>query len=212
MFESDDSKFVVGFAEIKISSELEGYNFGGNFESIDQKKGNSGESWLILDLNPFSNIVKQTTGILSGLWFIGILLTIVFAITSFIIGKRTAKPLKELIIQTKHITKGDYNLDIVTNRKDEIGELATSYNQMKIYLKESTTSILNLNAANQQLAASEQLFKAEKEFSENLLETANSFIVVLDVNANIILFNKYAEKLTEYKKEEVLGKNWFNLF
>ena len=50
------------------------------------------------------------------------------------------------------------------------------------------------------------------EFSENLLETANSFIVVLDVNANIILFNKYAEKLTEYKKEEVLGKNWFNLF
>ena len=81
------------------------------------------------------------------LWFIGIVLTVIFAVTSFIIGKRTAKPLKELIIQTKRITKGDYDFDIVTNRKDEIGELATSYNQMKIYLKESTTSILNLNAA-----------------------------------------------------------------
>jgi len=160
VFESEESKFVIGLAEIKISSEMEGYNFGGDFESIDQKKGNTGESWLILDFNPFSNIVTKTTGILSGLWFISLFLTIVFAITSFIIGRRAAKPLKELIIQTKQITKGDYNFNIVTTRKDEIGELAISFNQMTYYLNESTTSIDKLNIANQKLQTSEEKYRS----------------------------------------------------
>jgi len=69
-----------------------------------------------------------------------------------------------------------------------------------------------LEANNQQLIASEQEIKKEKEFSENLLITANVFILTLDINANITLFNRFAEKLTGYKKEEVLGRNWFDLF
>jgi PAS domain S-box-containing protein len=34
----------------------------------------------------------------------------------------------------------------------------------------------------------------------------------LDANANIILFNKFTEKLTGYKKEKIPGKNLFNFF
>ena len=75
-----------------------------------------------------------------------------------------------------------------------------------------TASDQQLRATIQQLSASEKDLKKEKEFSENLLITANAFILTLDLNANITMFNKFAEKLTGYKKEEVLGKNWFNLF
>jgi len=52
----------------------------------------------------------------------------------------------------------------------------------------------------------------EKQFSENILETANVFILTLDLKGNITLFNRFAENLTGYKKEEVLHKNWFDLF
>ena len=69
-----------------------------------------------------------------------------------------------------------------------------------------------LQATNQQLRINEKELKKEKEFSENLLDTANAFILNLDTNANIMLFNKFAEKLTGYKKGEVLGKNWFDIF
>ena len=141
VFEGEGSKFIVGLAEINISSEMEGYNFGGSFESIDHKKGNVGESWLVLDLNPFSYVVELTSDIIVGLLIIGLLLMIVSSITSLIIGKRTTKPIKELIKQTERITKGDYNIEITINRTDEIGELATSFNQMTNYLKESTTSL-----------------------------------------------------------------------
>lgn len=53
---------------------------------------------------------------------------------------------------------------------------------------------------------------AEKAFSESIIETANSLIVGLDLQGNIILFNKKCEDTTGYKKNEVLGKSWFDLF
>ena len=45
-------------------------------------------------------------------------------------------------------------------------------------------------------------------FTENLLNTANVMIVGLDNNARVNIFNKAAEKLTGYKKDEVIGKSW----
>ncbi|MCK5581738.1 MAG: PAS domain S-box protein [Candidatus Omnitrophica bacterium] len=54
--------------------------------------------------------------------------------------------------------------------------------------------------------------KIAKEFSENLLETADTLIVTLNSEACITMFNKHAEDLTGYKKEDVIGRNWFELF
>jgi len=59
--------------------------------------------------------------------------------------------------------------------------------------------------------AEKEIIKA-RNFAENLLETANSIIVTLDYDANITTFNKFAEKITGYSKQEVVGKNWFDIF
>jgi PAS domain S-box-containing protein len=56
-----------------------------------------------------------------------------------------------------------------------------------------------------------QLLK-EKQFSESIIETANSLIVGLGLRGQIVLFNKKCEEATGYKKTEVLGKNWFEIF
>lgn len=58
----------------------------------------------------------------------------------------------------------------------------------------------------------EAAIRAAREFSENLIETANSIIITLDQEAKITIFNAFAEHLTGYKKEEVLGKNWYKAF
>jgi len=52
----------------------------------------------------------------------------------------------------------------------------------------------------------------EKEWSETLIELAPNIIVGLGEKSKIILFNKFAEKLTGYKAEEVLGKRWIEIF
>ncbi|MFK5856531.1 MAG: PAS domain S-box protein, partial [Bacteroidota bacterium] len=63
----------------------------------------------------------------------------------------------------------------------------------------------------QRVRAEEEL-KQSEVFAENLLDTANTIIVTLDTSAMITRFNKYAEVLTGYKKEKVIGKNWFDIF
>lgn len=45
-----------------------------------------------------------------------------------------------------------------------------------------------------------------------LIEQTDSIVVNLDLEGNIRIFNKAAERITGYKREEVLGKNWFHIF
>ncbi len=57
----------------------------------------------------------------------------------------------------------------------------------------------------------EENLKAAKDYSDRLINTANAMIIGLDLQANIVLFNRAAEKVTGYRRGEVLGKNWFEL-
>ena len=52
----------------------------------------------------------------------------------------------------------------------------------------------------------------QEQISTYLYDTANVVIVMLDREANLLLFNPYAQKLTGYREEEVLGCNWFRRF
>lgn len=58
----------------------------------------------------------------------------------------------------------------------------------------------------------ERNLKELYNFNDILLSTANVMIVGLDLNGRVNIFNNTAEKLTGYKKEEVLQKNWFEMF
>ncbi len=51
-----------------------------------------------------------------------------------------------------------------------------------------------------------------QNFLENLIRTANTIILTLGPDGSILTFNAYAEKITGYRREEVIGKNWMNLF
>lgn len=48
-----------------------------------------------------------------------------------------------------------------------------------------------------------------KEYIDYLIEEANIIIMGLDKDANVILFNKGAERITGFAKDEILNKNWF---
>ncbi|MCL5957772.1 MAG: PAS domain S-box protein [Chloroflexi bacterium] len=57
----------------------------------------------------------------------------------------------------------------------------------------------------------EEALRREKEYSEKLVETANVMIVGLDSAGNISLFNQEAEEITGYARDELKGKNWFEV-
>jgi PAS domain S-box-containing protein len=63
-----------------------------------------------------------------------------------------------------------------------------------------------------ELKSSQEAVKKEKDFVENIFKTAQVIILVLDTNGRIVRFNPYLEKITGYKLEEVLGRDWFSIF
>jgi two-component system sensor kinase FixL len=55
----------------------------------------------------------------------------------------------------------------------------------------------------------EEALRREHEFSERLVETARTIVLVLDLEGRIVRFNSYLEELSGWRLEEVQGKCWF---
>ncbi|MEZ5941969.1 MAG: PAS domain S-box protein [Planctomycetaceae bacterium] len=58
----------------------------------------------------------------------------------------------------------------------------------------------------------EEAVRQERDFSRSLIDTAHAIILVLDPLGRIEQFNPYLEELTGYTIDEVIGKDWFELF
>ncbi len=54
--------------------------------------------------------------------------------------------------------------------------------------------------------------KAEKEFTDTLINTAQALIVAIDTNGNIVNFNHFAEETTGWFLAEILGTEFFDKF
>jgi diguanylate cyclase (GGDEF)-like protein/PAS domain S-box-containing protein len=57
----------------------------------------------------------------------------------------------------------------------------------------------------------EQALQAAKDYSENILRTANVMVVELDLQGQLKLLNPAAERVLGYSQEELAGRNWFEV-
>jgi PAS domain S-box-containing protein len=215
VLEENGEEWIVGISEIGITSGLNNFQFGGNFESIDHKKGNSGETWYILDIHPISHITEPARESLKGLLIIGFLLSVFLAFTSMLIGRRAAKPIKILIEQAKRIAKGDFDSRVSINRNDEIGFLGESFNSMAESLKETTISIDKLsNEIIERGKVEEALRDSERKYKSlfsNMLDGFAFHQIILDENNvpidyTFLEINEAFENQTGLKSEKIIGK------
>ncbi len=58
----------------------------------------------------------------------------------------------------------------------------------------------------------EEELNREQRFTESLIDTAQTIILVLDTSGHIVTFNSYMEGICGYRLEEVKGKDWISIF
>ncbi len=58
----------------------------------------------------------------------------------------------------------------------------------------------------------ELVLQKERDFATSLVNTAQTIILVLDVEGKIVRVNPFLEELTGYSREEIEGKDWFSTF
>ena len=104
----------------------------------------------------------------------------------FFISRSITKPIASLKAATAEISKGSYGTIIDVETKDEIGELAASFNRMTGVLKETMVS---------------------KDYVENIIGSMVDCLVILDPDATIRTVNQATCDLLGYSEDELIGSS-----
>ena len=125
------------------------------------------------------------------------IVTLVFVFLSLGIAvfvyRSIADPLLKLNRSANLLGRGNLDERIHIDNKDEIGQLATSFNEMAANLKKRTIA---------------------RDYLDNIIESIQEALIVTDEQGFVVGLNKAAVKLLHYTKDEVMGvpvKQYYNL-
>ncbi len=122
-------------------------------------------------------------------------------------------PIKALTQVTGKMLEGDLSQRVRVMGSDEIGVLGKSFNRMIEQIQNYTTNLENMvDERTTELKESRERYRDISKFLNSILDSATEYaIMALDFHGYIIEFNKGAEKIFGWKKEEVVGKTNINI-
>ncbi|AXH98837.1 HAMP domain-containing protein [Sporosarcina sp. PTS2304] len=160
----------------------------------------SGELASVLmyqSLDAVHRTTKSTTNIVFLSAFIAFILTTFFA---FFLSTRITLPLRKMKQAAFELSKGNFDTHLPVAQKDEIGQLATAFNQMGRQLKYNI-----------------ELIKQEKEQLSSILTSMTDAVITFNQDYSILLKNPQAELLLKKwygyneKKNHPLPKEVFHM-
>jgi len=107
------------------------------------------------------------------------------AVLAFYLSQLLVKPIQQLVRGTKKVTEGDFSQRVQVRSRDEIGELADSFNQMVISLEQGQT----------RLQQSSQELRETKETLENIVQSSVDAIVATDPRGRITFVNRSMQEM-----------------
>ncbi|MFQ5788427.1 MAG: PAS domain S-box protein, partial [Thermodesulfobacteriota bacterium] len=122
-------------------------------------------------------------------------------------SRSLTRPLSKLVEGASRISEGDFSYRIKVKSSDEIGCLTNTFNGMTLRLEEAERKLRD-HAVNLEKKVEEKTEEIiRKEYTENLIETAQDAIICIDENWIINIWNQMAEKIFRYSKGEIVGKS-----
>jgi methyl-accepting chemotaxis protein len=134
-------------------------------------------------------------------------IALVFILT-FTFSKVLTRPIQELTEVTTKMMGGDLSQRVRIHGADEIGLMGVSFNRMIVQIQHHTSNLEKMvEARTQELKESREEYRELSRFLNSILDSATEYgIIALDFYGKITEFNKGAEKLFGWTKEEVLNK------
>ena len=118
-------------------------------------------------------------------WIFAVQAGLIGVVLAFYFSQLLVKPIRQLLRVTKKVAEGDFSEVVPMKSKDEIGELAESFNRMVVSLEQGRT----------QLQHSAQELRGTKETLENIVQSSVDAIVATDPKGRITFANRSMEDL-----------------
>lgn len=118
-------------------------------------------------------------------------LSVSIFLVAFYMGKKISRPILSLTALTRRMAQGDLTQRAEITTGDEIGELASSFNQMVTAIGDKT----------------KRLEETTNFLNSILLSSTEYSIMALDHQGRIQTFNEGARKMYGYEPEEVVGRH-----
>lgn len=174
---------IIGFSHVEWGSKF-------SVSSLGNK------NWYIFVRQDLPEAYLPIFGLLWKVSIVGILLIGIFTLVALSIARQIVRPLLILQDGVGLIGQGKLNQRLEIKTKDEIGDLANSINRMAVELENRTN----------ELEFQREELEETKNYLKNILEHSADIVITTDLNGSVVEFNKAAEEILEYKREEVIGK------
>jgi len=159
-----------------------------------------------LETNAISEVIKKTNQQFIIISCVTIVLGIIFI---WIFARSIVKPIQRLSYESQKVASGDLSAEIISNAKDEIGELYNSFNFMRKKLKEYLEDLKNTNL---QLKLNIELTERLRFYIENIINSISLGIITIDLDKKVTYLNNIGKKILNLKNIEVIGKVFTDVF
>ncbi|WP_425452702.1 ATP-binding protein [Ammoniphilus oxalaticus] len=147
-----------------------------------------GSIYLYQVLDELSETTRETTIYILYAAAIGIILATIFA---FFLSTRITNPLRQMKKAADSFAQGDFTTEISIRSKDEIGNLASTFNHMAKQLDEVIHAL-----------------SREKEQLSSVLRSMVDGVITVDDKGNIMIANPPAEEMMKAVMFEQSGLEW----
>ncbi len=135
---------------------------------------------------------SQATRIILGLMLFSVPLSILFAL---LITRSLTQPLSALLHATEAMTAGDLQLDPQIVQGDELGQVATAFNLMRLNLRSMIATL-----------------ELERQQTEAIIDASADGVMLVDAERTILQFNPAAERMSGWSKYEAVGRHCWEVF
>jgi len=233
LLHSDNSKhygFDLG-TDYRIQNDIPGlidlYKLGNKDKQIILKPTNNNEQPVInatkihFDINrperfitvaitePYSVIKKNQVGVLYNVWRLSLVIVLGVILLALVFSYHLSKPIKQITqIMNDYTNQRPSITKMPTDKNDEIGVLARSYETLIGQVEEGQNSLREMNSNLESLVNERtQALESSEIFQRSVIENMADGLITSDEDGYILSFNSSAEQIFQYSSEEVVGKN-----
>jgi len=184
------------------------------------------------EIEGYINLVSKKEGqfiyfLQNLIFFISWIVLLIGILATFFLSKRITAPINDLKESASKVHSGNLDVRVKVTSPDEIGQLGNLFNEMTKRLKHNFDSLENYRdhledmVKERTLKMEEEInqhkktqlaLKKEKDKALQYFDITGSILVVLNTDQTVALINSAGSKLLNDKKDNIIGKNWINIY